>query len=71
MVRDVYAVRGLIRPGNSGGPMVSLDGEVYGVVFAASVTDAETGYVLTADQVAEAAARGINSEEQVSTGRCA
>ena len=43
--------------------MVSLDGEVYGVVFAASVTDAETGYVLTADQVAEAAARGINSED--------
>ncbi len=71
VLRDVFAVRGLIRPGNSGGPMVSLDGEVYGVVFAASVTDAETGYVLTADQVAEAAARGINSEGQVSTGRCA
>jgi S1-C subfamily serine protease len=71
VLRDVFAVRGLIRPGNSGGPMVSLDGEVYGVVFAASVTDAETGYVLTADQVAEAAARGINSEDEVSTGRCA
>ena len=71
VIRDVYAVRGLIRPGNSGGPMVSLDGEVYGVVFAASVTDAETGYVLTADQVAEAAARGITSSEQVATGRCA
>lgn len=71
VLRDVFAVRGLIRPGNSGGPMVSLDGEVYGVVFAASVTDAETGYVLTADQVAEAAARGINSEDKVSTGRCA
>ncbi len=71
VVRDVYAVRGLIRPGNSGGPMVSFDGEVYGVVFAASVSDAETGYVLTADQVAEAAARGIGSTAAVSTGRCA
>jgi S1-C subfamily serine protease len=71
VVRDVYSVRGLIRPGNSGGPMVSLDGEVYGVVFAASVTDAQTGYVLTADQVAEAAARGIGASTPVSTGRCA
>lgn len=71
VIREVYAVRGLIRPGNSGGPMVSPDGEVYGVVFAASVTDRETGYVLTADQVAEAAARGIANSSPVSTGPCA
>jgi S1-C subfamily serine protease len=71
VIREVYAVRGLIRPGNSGGPMVSPQGDVYGVVFAASVTDRETGYVLTADQVAEAAARGISNSSAVSTGPCA
>ena len=71
VVRDVFAVRSLIRPGNSGGPMVSRDGEVLGVVFAASVTDQSTGYVLTADQVAEAGVTGLDSSTPVATGRCA
>jgi S1-C subfamily serine protease len=71
VVREVFSVRSLIRPGNSGGPLVSREGRVLGVVFAASVTDEATGYVLTADQVAEAAAQGLTSSEPVGTGRCA
>jgi S1-C subfamily serine protease len=70
VLRDVYSVRSNIRPGNSGGPMVSPDGEVLGVVFAASVTDQSTGYVLTAEQVGEAAAEGLTNAEPVSSGRC-
>ncbi|RMI37157.1 MarP family serine protease [Streptomyces triticirhizae] len=49
--RDIYAVRGLVRPGNSGGPLLTTEGQVYGMVFARSVTHSETGYVLTADQI--------------------
>jgi S1-C subfamily serine protease len=71
VVRDVFAVRSLIRPGNSGGPMVSRDGEVLGVVFAASVTDQSTGYVLTAEQVAEAGVSGLDNGSAVATGPCA
>ena len=71
VVRDVFAVRSRIRPGNSGGPLVSGDGKVLGVVFAASVTDDSTGYVLTAEQVAEAGVTGINRSSSVATGRCA
>ena len=71
VVREVYSVRGLIRPGNSGGPLVASDGRVVGVVFAASVTDADTGYALTASQVAQAAAEGVTSTEQVPTRGCA
>ncbi len=70
VVRQVFSLRGLIRPGNSGGPLVSSNGEVVGVVFAASVTDRDTGYALTADQVAEAAARGRINTEPVDTGDC-
>jgi S1-C subfamily serine protease len=71
VVREVFSVRSLIRPGNSGGPLVSPAGEVLGVVFAASVRDTSTGYVLTADQVAQAAAAGLTSAGPVSTGDCA
>lgn len=71
VLRDVFALRGLVRPGNSGGPIVTSGGEVAGVVFAASVTDDDTGYALTASQVAESAAQGIASSTRVSTGDCA
>jgi S1-C subfamily serine protease len=70
VLRDVFAVRSTVRPGNSGGPLVSAAGQVTGVVFAASVTDASTGYALTAEQVAQAAALGISSSSPVSTGDC-
>ncbi|MBD8870951.1 MarP family serine protease [Nocardioides donggukensis] len=71
VVREVFSIRSLIRPGNSGGPMVNTAGDVVGVIFAASVTDADTGYALTADQVAEAAATGLDREQRVGTGDCA
>jgi S1-C subfamily serine protease len=71
VIREVFSVRSSIRPGNSGGPLVSPAGKVLGVVFAASVTDGSTGYALTADQVAQAAAKGQVSSATVSSGRCA
>ena len=70
VIREVFAVRTLIRPGNSGGPIITHRGEVAGMVFAASVSDSETGYVLTADQVADAAATGMTRNGAVGTGRC-
>ncbi|MGI8901591.1 MAG: MarP family serine protease [Nocardioides sp.] len=71
VVREVYSIRSLVRPGNSGGPLVSGSGQVLGVIFAASVTDDDTGYALTADQVKRPAARGVTTEREVSTGSCA
>lgn len=71
VTRHVFSVRGLIRPGNSGGPLVSTGGKVLGVVFAASVSDKQTGYALTSDQVRRAAALGLNSDAKVSSGNCA
>lgn len=70
VIRQVYSLRGLIRPGNSGGPIVTSAGEVAGLVFAASVSDRDTGYALTASQVAESAAAGVTRESPVDTGTC-
>ncbi|WP_300403175.1 MarP family serine protease [Nocardioides sp.] len=71
VLRSVYSLRGLIRPGNSGGPIVTTQGDVAGVIFAASVTDSDTGYALTWEQVSDAAADGTASSQQVSTQDCA
>jgi S1-C subfamily serine protease len=71
VVREVLSLRSLVRPGNSGGPLVSSSGTVLGVIFAASVTDSDTGYALTARQVAPAAAAGLTNRGAVRTGGCA
>ncbi|MBS43675.1 MAG: serine protease [Nocardioides sp.] len=71
VVREVYSLRGSIRPGNSGGPIVTTQGRVAGVVFAASVTDTDTGYALTWEQVSQAAADGVSATAEVGVGDCA
>ncbi len=70
-LRKTFSVRGLVRSGNSGGPLISSQGGVLGVIFAASVTDRSTGYALTAQQVANAADRGRSASNRVDTGGCA
>jgi S1-C subfamily serine protease len=70
VTRQVFSIWASVRPGNSGGPLLSSRGTVYGVVFAASVEDDRTGYVLTAEQVAPAASAGADATDEVSTGPC-
>jgi S1-C subfamily serine protease len=70
VVRDVYALYGTVRAGNSGGPLFDTDGSVLGVVFASAIDDPDTGYALTAQQVADAARKGDFSNDEVSTGAC-
>ncbi len=70
VVREVFAIRALVRPGNSGGPIVDSAGRAVGLIFAASVTDQQTGYALTGDQIRESAAQGAASRGAVGTGRC-
>ncbi len=70
VTREVFSLRASVLPGNSGGPLLSPEGEVDGVVFAASVDDPETGYALTASQVQAAARAGAQGTAPVSTGSC-
>ncbi|WBO64784.1 MarP family serine protease [Streptomyces camelliae] len=69
--RDVYSLYTIVRQGNSGGPLLTPDGRVYGVVFAKSLDDAETGYALTADEVRPDIERGRAATEEVGTDSCA
>ncbi|MFF5161476.1 MarP family serine protease [Streptomyces sp. NPDC000348] len=68
VTREIYSIRSTVRPGNSGGPLLTTDGRVYGVVFARSTSDTETGYVLTADEVADDAGRAADATAPVDTG---
>jgi S1-C subfamily serine protease len=67
--REVYTVRANVEQGNSGGPLIGLDGQVIGVVFGAAVDDNDTGFVLTAKEVAAQLAH-IGDTAPVSTGAC-
>jgi S1-C subfamily serine protease len=70
VVRDVYALFGTVRAGNSGGPLFATDGSVLGVVFASAIDDPDTGYALTGPQVSQAATVGSTASAEVGTGSC-
>jgi S1-C subfamily serine protease len=69
--REVYTIRGLVRSGNSGGPMVATDGSVLAVIFAAAADDPQTGFAITAEEASPVAAAGQNATQGTGTGDCA
>ncbi|MFE0101358.1 MarP family serine protease [Streptomyces sp. NPDC059009] len=69
--RDVYSLFATVRQGNSGGPLLTPEGQVYGVVFAKSLDDPDTGYALTADEIREDIRRGRTANQQVDSQGCA
>jgi S1-C subfamily serine protease len=71
VTRDIFSLYSTVLQGNSGGPLLTADGEVYGVVFAKSLQDSATGYALTASLVQGDAQRGIDATTAVDTEGCA
>ncbi|HWU09473.1 MAG TPA: MarP family serine protease [Streptomyces sp.] len=69
--RDVYSLFATVRQGNSGGPLLTPDGKVYGVVFAKSLDDPDTGYALTADEIREDIELGRSAVQEVDSQGCA
>ncbi|WP_169949823.1 MarP family serine protease [Microbispora sp. H11081] len=68
--REVYAIRGKVQPGNSGGPLLSPEGRVLGVIFAAATDQPETGFALTAEEVMPDANDGSDAVIGVGTQDC-
>lgn len=69
--RDVYSLFTTVRQGNSGGPLLTPEGKVYGVVFAKSLDDPNTGYALTADEIRQDIEQGRSANQQVDSQACA
>ena len=70
VTREIYSIKAQVRPGNSGGPLLAPDGQVYGVVFAAAVSVRNTGYALTANEVQPDVQAAKNKVTPVSTQGC-
>jgi S1-C subfamily serine protease len=68
--RQIFEIRAQVEPGNSGGPLLSPSGTVYGVVFAAAVGTSDTGFALTASEVAADANAGAGQTFPTSTQGC-
>jgi len=68
--RDVYALAADVQQGNSGGPLLSTDGEVAGVIFAKSADTANLGFAMTNDEVAPVVAQAPDLTKPVTTGGC-
>jgi S1-C subfamily serine protease len=68
--REIYVLQGTVIPGNSGGPVVDLQGQVLGVVFAKSLVESDEGYALTSGAVQPDIDKGESDTAQVSPQDC-
>jgi S1-C subfamily serine protease len=74
VVRSITSLRGLVRPGNSGGPMVEANGHVAATVFAAITGGANRrpgGFAVPDSLVRTQLAAALARNRVVGTGQCA
>jgi S1-C subfamily serine protease len=69
--REVYSLAAVVRPGNSGGPVLTTDGRIAGVIFARADSEANIGYAMTNAELRPVATQAARLDTPVSSGRCA
>lgn len=67
---QIYSLAAQVRQGNSGGPLLTLDGNVAGVIFAKSADDRPVGYALTPEELSPVVAKAEASTTTVASGHC-
>ncbi|MCA4135355.1 MarP family serine protease [Arthrobacter sp. M4] len=67
---NVYRIAGDVQPGNSGGPLLTSEGQVAGLIFAKTTSDAALGFALTMDDLAPVAQQAPGLNAAVSAGQC-
>jgi S1-C subfamily serine protease len=70
IIRSVYQLEAVVRPGNSGGPLVASNGQVVGVVFSRSTVNNNVGYALASPGVLQRVDQAERSQVSVSNGAC-
>lgn len=68
--RELYTLAADVREGNSGGPLLTLEGAVAGVVFARSGETADVGYAMTLTELGPVIAQAGGLSGTVSSGEC-
>lgn len=69
-LREVYALAATVQPGNSGGPLLTANGDAAGVVFARAEDDPDRGYAMTTAELAPVVAQASALSAAVDSGRC-
>lgn len=67
---DVYRLAGDVQPGNSGGPLLTTDGQVAGVIFATATTESALGFAITMTDLGPVAEQAPGLSNPVSPGQC-
>ncbi|WP_323959309.1 MarP family serine protease [Arthrobacter sp. JZ12] len=67
---DVYTLAANVQQGNSGGPLLDMQGRVAGLIFAKSTSDVPVGYALTLAELRPAVEQADALTETVSAGQC-
>ena len=68
--RSIYALQAQVEPGNSGGPLLTQDGQVAGMVFAKDEVKQNIGYAMTNAELLPVIAQAENATKGVATGSC-
>jgi S1-C subfamily serine protease len=68
--REVYSLAAQVNPGNSGGPLLTTDGDVAGVIFARSASDDSLGYAMTNTELAPVAQAAASLNTAIQPGSC-